>query len=157
VDASIGQLRQISAGDQHSCAVTTTRVAWCWGRSFQGEVGSGFSGVFYQPLRVNSGSTRFLGVSPGGGHSCGVASDNAAWCWGANGLGQLGVTGGANRLSPVGVSGGLELEAIHAGLAHTCALDLEGHAWCWGSNAQGQLGNGNRPTGSAFPVRVGGS
>jgi alpha-tubulin suppressor-like RCC1 family protein len=158
VDASIGQLRQVSAGDQHSCAVTTGKVAYCWGRSFHGESGSGFAGVFYLPLKVNSGATRFLGVSPGGDHVCGVSTENLAYCWGSNSLGQLGsITGGADRLSPIAVSGGLHFKAVHAGLAHTCAVATDGRVWCWGNNLQGQLGNGNPGTGSAVPVRVGAS
>ena len=102
VDASIGQLRQVSAGDQHSCAVTTAKVAYCWGRSFEGESGNGFAGVFYLPVKVNSGATRFLGVSPGGDHVCGVSSENLAYCWGSNSLGQHcgSVTEGPNPAQP---------------------------------------------------------
>ena len=158
VDASIGLLRQTSAGDQHSCAVTRSKVAHCWGRSFNGESGSGFAGVFYLPLAVNAGGTKFLGVSPGGSHTCGVSTYNLAYCWGSNGLGQLGsVTGGADRLSPTRVAGGLRFKAVHAGLSHTCAVGTDGRAWCWGNNAQGQLGNGQPGTGSAVPVAVGGT
>jgi len=158
VDASIGLLRQASAGDQHSCALTTSKVAYCWGRSFHGESGSGFAGVFYLPLAVNARGTKFLGVSPGGGHTCAVSTENLAYCWGSNGLGQLGsVTGGADRLSPTAVAGGLRFKAVQAGLGHTCAVATDGRAWCWGLNANGQLGNGQPGTGSAVPVAVGGS
>ena len=158
VDASIGLLRQASAGDQHSCSVTISKIAYCWGRSFHGESGSGFAGVFYLPLAVNSGGTKFLGVSPGGDHTCGVSTENLAYCWGSNGLGQLGsVTGGADRLSPTAVAGGHRFEALKAGLAHTCGVDMDGRAWCWGNNATGQLGNGHPGTGSAVPVAVGGT
>ena len=158
LDASIGQLRHASAGDQHSCAVTLSKVAYCWGRSFHGETGNGFAGVFYLPVRVNAGGTLFLGVSAGGDHTCGVSTENVAYCWGFNGSGQLGsVTGGADRLSPTPVAGGLRFPAVHAGLAHTCAVATDGRAWCWGNNNQGQLGNGNRGTSSAVPVLVGGT
>ncbi len=157
VDASIGQLRQVSAGDQHSCAVTLAKVAYCWGRSFHGESGSGFAGVFYLPLAVNAGGTKFLGVSPGGGHTCGVSTANLAYCWGSNGLGQLGsVTGGADKLSPTAVAGELHFKAINAGLGHTCGVALDDRSYCWGWNGAGQLGSGNAGTGSSVPVLVGG-
>jgi alpha-tubulin suppressor-like RCC1 family protein len=114
--------------------------------------------VFYQPLKVNAGATRFLGVSPGGDHACGVSTENLAYCWGSNSLGQLGTaTGAADRLSPTAVSGGLKFKAIHAGMGHTCGVTLDDKAYCWGYNGQGQLGNGNPGTGSAVPVRVGGA
>jgi len=157
VDTSIGQLRQVTAGDQHTCAVTVGKVAWCWGRSFDGESGSGFAGVFYSPLQVNAGTTRFLGVSPGGGHTCGISTDSLAWCWGSNSLGQLGSVTSGDRLSPTAVTGGLRFKAVNAGLAHTCAVTSEGRAYCWGLNASGQLGDGHPGTGSAVPVAVAGS
>ena len=158
VDTSIGGLRQVSAGDQHSCALTMSKIAYCWGRSFSGESGTGFAGVFYSPLKVARGAMKFLDVGIGGGHTCGVGTDSLAYCWGSNGSGQLGsVTGGANRLSPTAVAGGHRFKWIHAGLAHSCAIGTDSRAWCWGNNLQGQLGIGHSGSGSAVPVAVGGS
>ena len=105
-----------------------------------------------------AGNLRFLGVSPGGGHTSGVTVDSQAYCWGANSLGQLGsVAGGADRLSPTPVAGGLRFKAVKAGTAHTCGVTTAGRAYCWGWNGQGQLGDGRTGTGSAVPVPVGGS
>ena len=155
VDASPGPYRQASAGDQHGCVVTLGKVAWCWGRSFDGEVGGGSRGVFFGLLEV-AGNLRFLGVSPGGAHTCGVTADNLAYCWGNNSLGQLGsLTGGADRLSPTLVAGGLHFRSLHAGIGHTCGVTTSGRAYCWGANAEGQLGNGHTGTGSSVPVPIG--
>ena len=157
VDASIGGLRQVSAGDQHSCAVTTSRLAYCWGRAHHGESGSGFAGVFYSPLAV-SGGIQFVDLGIGGGHACGVSTESVTYCWGFNGSGQLGsVTGGTDRLKPTPVAGGHRFKWVHAGMSHSCAIDTENRAWCWGTNGQGQLGIGYSGGVSAVPVAVGGS
>jgi alpha-tubulin suppressor-like RCC1 family protein len=146
---------QVTAGDAHTCAVTATKAAWCWGRNWHGQIGIGLvGGSLFLPLQV-VGDVRFLGVSAGGDHACGVNGSGQAYCWGANGIGQLGSpTGGADRPSPTTVAGGLAFKAVHAGLAHTCGVTVDGRAFCWGNNLQGQLGNGNRPTLSTVPVPV---
>jgi alpha-tubulin suppressor-like RCC1 family protein len=156
LDTSIGRLSQVSTGDQFTCALNVNDVAWCWGRSFHGESGSGFTGAFLSPLRVNSGATRFLGVSPGGGHACAIDTNNLAWCWGTNSFGQLGSAPYADQLSPRPVSGGFRFKAVHSGLVHTCALTSQGQAYCWGSNTWGQLGNGHPGPASTVPVAVAG-
>ena len=33
--------RQVSAGGGHTCGVTTTNVAYCWGENYSGQLGDG--------------------------------------------------------------------------------------------------------------------
>src|SRR5207247_137635 len=49
----------------------------------------------------------FAAVRAGGGVTCGVTPAGAAYCWGANGGGQLGNGTQINSPTPVAVSGGL--------------------------------------------------
>lgn len=100
-----------------------------------------------------TGQLRSLAV--GGFHSCGIASDGFAWCWGDNSSGQLGDGSLTTRLAPTPVSGGLRFTTLSAGLLHTCGITLDGDAHCWGWNGYGQLGDGS--TGSrALPTLVAG-
>jgi alpha-tubulin suppressor-like RCC1 family protein len=88
----------------------------------------------------------FIQISGGGGHSCGITSDNKAYCWGANGSGELG-TGSRDEndhLRPLLVSGGLSFRQVKAGLGFTCGVTLADRAYCWGFNGQGQLGDGTK-------------
>ncbi|MEP7383414.1 MAG: hypothetical protein ABI910_17145 [Gemmatimonadota bacterium] len=53
-----GTLRfsEISAGQRHSCALTTTGDPYCWGQGSRGEVGSGGrGGPYVVPVKVTSG------------------------------------------------------------------------------------------------------
>jgi alpha-tubulin suppressor-like RCC1 family protein len=81
-----------------------------------------------------------------------LTTDGAAWCWGANQYGQLGVdtvgdecevdlmADGPCSLRPVRVSGGLTFRSIDAGSEHVCGITRDGVAYCWGKNIVGELG-----------------
>lgn len=102
---------------------------------------------------------RYQIVTAGGAHSCALDVEGAAWCWGSNSAGQLGVsTRHRDRTAPVAVAGDHRFRQISAGGQHTCGVDLDGRGWCWGANDGGQLGDGtsgdrSEPT----PVLLGGS
>jgi alpha-tubulin suppressor-like RCC1 family protein/tRNA A-37 threonylcarbamoyl transferase component Bud32 len=94
-----------------------------------------------------------VSVVAGGLHTCLVAADGRAFCWGGNDQGQLGVAGG-NRLSaPSPVGADLRFTAIAPGLAHSCAIARGGALWCWGENEHGQLGDRSQ-TARGTPVRA---
>ena len=97
--------------------------------------------------------TAIVAVAPGGAHTCALAADGGASCWGGNDRGQLGDGTTTRRATPTPVSGGLRFSAISAGLGHTCAVTGGGAAYCWGRNDRGQLGDGTRVTHPA-PVRI---
>lgn len=152
----------LAAGGQHTCGLTTTGAAYCWGYNQFGQVGGGFTGDRATPVAVAGGLT-FVALTAGGVHSCGLASAGTAYCWGDNGYGELGngdPTGPEQCYSgcstrPVIVSGGLIFSAIVGSADHTCGLTGAGAAYCWGDNHQGQLGNGSA-TSSSIPVAVSG-
>jgi alpha-tubulin suppressor-like RCC1 family protein len=155
--------RQVSAGDEHTCAVTTDDRAYCWGGGFPGEVGDGQHHSEYcmdwddcvtRPAAV-VGGLRFRVVSAGAYHSCGVTTDDRAYCWGSNESGTLGIgtTTGPDICAgnesnwfcstvPVAVFGGLRFRSVSVGRSHSCGVTTDGLAYCWGSNYWGQLGDG---------------
>jgi alpha-tubulin suppressor-like RCC1 family protein len=85
----------VSAEGSHSCGVTTTGVAYCWGMNTMGELGVGTStgpeqcqsggsvGCSTIPVAVAGGLT-FKTVSTAGFHSCGVTTSGVPYCWGEN-------------------------------------------------------------------------
>jgi serine/threonine protein kinase/alpha-tubulin suppressor-like RCC1 family protein/uncharacterized protein YjdB len=94
-------------------------------------------------------------VAAGGAHSCGIAEDGAAVCWGNNAAGQLGGTAtGASAGIPAMVNAG-PFTTLVAGGDHACGLTPGGAAICWGLNTKGQLGNG-RTGGPTAPAAVAG-
>jgi alpha-tubulin suppressor-like RCC1 family protein len=144
----------ITSGGEHTCAVATPGKAYCWGSSTRGQVGSGTTkGSVFDPTSVDtsgplSGKT-IVAVTAGLQHSCALASNGRAYCWGRGTEGQLGDGRGTNATRPVAVdtSGALSgktLVAIDAGSRHTCAVASDGGLYCWGRGRDGQLGYGAR-------------
>jgi hypothetical protein len=97
------------------------------------------------------------GLFAGSGHTCGVTTGGAAWCWGAGGSGQLGngSTGSSTVPVPVTDTGWQMFDSISAGESHVCGLTPSGEAWCWGAGGSGELGNGSTSN-STVPVPVSG-
>ena len=82
-------------------------------------------------------------VSGGQRHSCAVASDGRAYCWGLNGDGQLGIGfSGGNFNTPQLITGTQTWQSVQASQFHTCGLTTGGQMFCWGLNSTGQLGIG---------------
>lgn len=142
-------------GDTHTCGLTEEGTAWCWGSNNAGQLGDDTTTNARQPEpREVIGGHRFRAMVLGSRHTCALDMDGAAWCWGANHVGQLGDGTTETRPEPVQVTSDTRFESISAGDAHTCATTATGAAHCWGSNAFGQLGTTDRAEMSATPVTV---
>jgi alpha-tubulin suppressor-like RCC1 family protein len=141
-----------SAGGLHSCAVTASGEALCWGNNAAGQLGDLTTDNATVPINV-AGGILFASVTAGDRHTCGLTPTGEAFCWGDNSYGQLG-SGGGNSLEPVNVSGGQAFATLAAGADHTCGLTTSGVAYCWGRNDSGQLGDGTKVN-RFTPVAVG--
>ena len=144
---------RVSAGHDHSCALTNDGVAWCWGDNVSGHLGSG--GDFarsFEPVRVASSET-FTTVVAGYYQSCALTESGQMYCWGRNDQGQIGDGSNDNRFTPVPVAGGLTFRALGGGDAFMCGITTGGATWCWGSNRNGELGDSSLPN-QASPVEV---
>ena len=135
------RLVQLSAGSLHTCGLTDTGQAFCWGINSHGELGDGTRSDRSLPTPV-SGGLSFVKISSGDGDTCGLIESGAAYCWGTNSVGELGDGTREARTSPTPVAGGLRFVGISAGVDHTCALAQGGTAYCWGDNYFGSLGDG---------------
>ncbi len=148
----------VGAGEDHTCGLTQTEVAFCWGLNNRGQLGNLSSADrIPRPTEV-AGDLSFRWLSAGISHTCGVATSGVSYCWGRNAEGQLGDGTHVERNSPGEISGALRFAVVSAGGLHTCALTSEGAAYCWGSGAQGQLGNDSSGVGvvRAAPTPVSG-
>jgi alpha-tubulin suppressor-like RCC1 family protein len=128
----------VSAGYSHTCGVTTSGAAYCWGVGSYDSLGMTSS----TPVPIAGGLT-FASVSAGLVHSCGVTTTGAAYCWGEGFYGELG-DGATHGYSdtPVAVVGGLTFRQVSAGGSHSCGVTTAGVAYCWGQNTLGELGTG---------------
>ncbi len=142
----------------------TAGTVWCWGENNSGQLGNGGSSSSSSPVQVTGTGgagnlSGIAGVAAGRDHTCAVASNGSAYCWGANGPGQLGDGTTTSRQNPVQVVGAggsgflAGVTGIDGGEAHTCAASGDGTAWCWGKNDKDQLGT-NGGANSSTPVQV---
>ena len=147
----------VTGGVADTCGVTAAGIAYCWGRNLEGQLGDGTTTNRLTPVLVQApAGVSLAAVGAGDFHTCGVTATGAAYCWGANGSGQLGDgTNTTNRLTPVLVQApaGVSFAAVTAGAVHTCGVTAAGTAYCWGRNVEGQLGDGTT-TDRLTPVRV---
>lgn len=144
----------VTAGERHTCALSSTGEAFCWGRNDSGQLGDGTFTLRATPVPVLTG-LRFKSISAGYAFTCAIDLEGSLYCWGDNREGQLGRPGPSTRL-PTKVASTLAFKAISSGFLHSCAIASNDEAYCWGSNATGRLGTGDRVN-SLVPVKVAGS
>jgi alpha-tubulin suppressor-like RCC1 family protein len=165
------RVTQVSGGDGHSLAVTTSGRIYSWGASACGQLGlqdikempTDAEGYPYQPeprLIETLMGINIVQVACGDAHSVALSSDGMIYSWGGGGCGQLGhpdtmfmprdeddcpyqpVPRLVEGLPP-------RVKAIACGKAHTAAVLSEGLLYTWGAGACGQLGH---PDTSCFPI-----
>ncbi len=152
------RFRQLRAGGFHTCGVTTTNVAYCWGLNSSGQLGDGTMTQRLAPSRVGGGLS-FRQVVPGVFHTCGTTTGNRAYCWGQNTEAQLGIGIFGRRqyrLTPVPVSGSISFQQVLGGGSHSCGVTTDSRVYCWGNNFFGQLGDGTTSRRSTPVAVVGG-
>ena len=156
-------IQSTSAGNLYTCVIASNMRAHCWGKNDYGQLGNNSTTDSLTPVAVVvsgalNGQASIKQIAAGSTHTCAVASNNKAYCWGDNTYGQLGNNSTASSSVPVavdtsGVLSGKSIVQITAGSAHTCAIASDNQVYCWGSNANGRLGN-NSTTNSLVPVAV---
>lgn len=153
------EVKQLTLGFNHACAVKADGTGLCWGDGRNGKLGNGSEDAALEPTEV-SGGLKFKSLSAGAFHTCGVTTESELYCWGRNGPYGWGSFGQA-EYTPTKVEGLSAVESISAGNLHTCALQTDGRLFCFGYNGRGQLGNGTTessktPVEVAFPESAGG-
>ncbi|HEX6307526.1 MAG TPA: hypothetical protein VFZ69_05020 [Longimicrobiales bacterium] len=155
-------LESITVGMSHACGFGADGEAYCWGYRGTGQLGSG-STVVGGPAppaaaAVIDAERVLVRGDAAFGFSCAVDVSGAAWCWGANAVGQLGDGTTEDRTVPVRIAGNMQFDDLSLGgdaYGYACGLATDGTAWCWGSNLRGQLGTGDRVS-RATPTAVAG-
>ena len=152
---------KLSASGNVTCALASDNKAYCWGENGSGQTGVGNTTTPVKaPTQVVQGARPDMtakSVAAGYQHSCVVASNDGAYCFGYR-L-QAGVSTGAlgdknsspvpqNIPSPTAVtntgalSGGQAKQLSTEGGIYTCAIGMNGQMYCWGlANNNWQLGS----------------
>ena len=162
IDFGTGRsVRQISAGEEHTCALLDNDTVKCWGNGTDGRLGQGATnhigddpnemGDNLAAIDLGTGRTA-KSITAGGLHSCAILDNNTLKCWGGNYFGALGQGMSDNlgdnpnemgdNLNAIDLGTGRTAKSLAAGVIHTCALLDNDTIKCWGDSLTGQLGQG---------------
>ncbi|MCL2825403.1 MAG: RCC1 repeat-containing protein, partial [Polyangiaceae bacterium] len=127
-------VKAIACGGNHTCAITSTGHAMCWGHNALGQLGNDNLTDRLVPTHVSTSSV-IAGISAATCSTCALTQSGSVMCWGCGWCGSL------NVLTTVdGLESGVR--SIFSGYEVSCALTFGGSALCWGDGYFGQLGNG---------------
>ena len=142
--------RQISAGYEHTCGLTTGGDLYCWGYGVDVRLGSYDPNEYcgspanncaHAPRPVAPVGVKFATLSAGDEVSCALSTVGTAYCWGVDPLGSYNQS---NSLKPLEVTGGHSFSAIAVGHGNVCALKDDQQVLCWGYNSNGETGTGDQ-------------
>ena len=163
IDLGTGRtVRDIEAGDNHTCAILDNESVKCWGSNTSGQLGLGdtnsrgdgpnYMGDNLTAVDLGTGRTA-KAIAAGSAHTCAILNNDSVKCWGSNTSGQLGLGDinsrgdGPNEMGDsllsIDLGTGKTARAISAGDSHTCAVLDNASLKCWGKNDSGQLGLGD--------------
>jgi alpha-tubulin suppressor-like RCC1 family protein len=134
-------VRDVAAGEDHSCALLDAGNVKCWGENYAGQLGDGTFDASLVPVDVlELGDV--VQVAVGDASTCALDAAGVVTCWGADyaGFFEVGAVEGAT--------------AIAMGELHACALTTTHGVKCWGRNGLGALGDGTGMDSVFDPVDV---
>jgi hypothetical protein len=125
---------EITAGEMHTCGVTTAAFTYCWGRA------AGFRGSEDSPIPQSENVPILHSLAAGDLMTCGLMSDDQAFCFGANVSGVLGF--GFTIVAPGSgpIVGGYKFRTLIGGGLRVCAITWDSMLFCWG---RGPVGDGS--------------
>lgn len=141
----------ISAGENHTCLLSSTGNLRCYGYNYFGQLGYGNTnnyGMFDTgpaptlPVVDVSSTHAVVDIHVSGTHSCALLSNGSVKCWGNGSIGKLGYGNEDNvgdssgemgaSLPTVNLGTGRTARAIAVGETNSCALRDNDTLVCWG-------------------------
>lgn len=156
---SFKKLAELGVSQSRNCAIMSDDNAYCWGEGGRGQLGNNAYSSSKTPVAVYTQGTlngkTIKQITTGLDHTCVIASDDKAYCWGWAGGGALGNSTTIGSKVPIEVTDtySSSVSQITAGYRHTCLLNSLGNLYCWGGGDTGELGDGQSKS-SRTPVGV---
>ena len=158
---SFGAVAGVSAGNDHTCALTTAGEVVCWGKNDAGQLCRGTTetigdepGEMGDKLVAVPLPVPAVKIVSGLQHTCALGNAGGVYCWGSGKYGRLGRGSESNfgdlpehvvsDLAPLRFPNDRKVQDIAAGDEHTCVLFEDNSVGCWGRNTLGQLGHGTK-------------
>ena len=134
-------IKSLVSNSDENCILTDDGSSYCWG-----SVNSGLGNPRDVSVLTRSGNVgilanltiKYIGMSDH--HTCVIASDNNAYCWGEDSGSVLGNNGGSMNNGPVAVdtSGALKgktIKSMSVSYGHTCVIASDDKVYCWGGDS----------------------
>ena len=163
------QFTEIVAGTAHTCGITASRDAYCWGWDDVGQLGVGDVSAercYFQPCsrtpRLVAGGHEWAQLSATDRATCGVTTAGELYCWGKDVGGSDGMyCESPDNLvgcthTPILIASSKSYKASGIGNVHRCEQAVDDTLDCWGANSSGAFGNGTSDTYSSTPVTAAG-
>jgi len=126
----------ISAGHEHSLAITLGGQLYAWGVNSAGQLGDGTQVTRFSPVPIVSS---VQSVSGGGAHTLAIKTDGSLWAWGFNTHHQIGNNSILQQTEPFPIREEYRFSSVSAGIRHSLAICVEGNIFSWGDNQFGQV------------------
>ena len=123
--ADLTNVVNISAGDEHSCALLRDGTVHCWGTNDVGQLGDGTSSRRAAAARVPE-LTAVRSLSTSGNGTCAVRTDGSLWCWGDTAASEK------PTLQPTAVPGVSDARSVLLAQRDPCVVTTGGRVFCVG-------------------------
>jgi serine/threonine protein kinase len=137
----------ISAGVDHTLALSDAGEVFSWGSGSGGKLGHGNFEWYSSPRKIDSLKHKIVSVAAGTDHSLACTHDGHVYSWGAGLFGALGHGNSENlnapkQIIPFSPSWSV-VKFVGAGNSYSVALTSDGKLYSWGSGVSGVLGHKN--------------
>ena len=148
------KVKQITTGEDYSCALLTNGNVRCWGYGANGRLGyANTDNIGDDESPASAGDVNVGGevkqISASYAHSCALLTNGNVRCWGWGAYGRLGygntddIGDNESPASAGDVNVGGTVKQIALGTDHSCALLTNGNVRCWGKSNSSGLGYAN--------------
>ena len=143
---SIGEIKEIAAGDNHCLALSTSGRLYGWGANSLRQLGMDTKERYLsEPIEIevkdkNDNAILFNNIAAASAHSIAISTDGSVWVWGSNAYGQLG-TDTTRIKDPKSIY--VSAETVVAGEKACGLITNRGYVMMSGDNKNGALGTGN--------------
>ncbi len=157
------QFEKVSAGFNHSIALSTSGDVYTWGKNTYGQLGNGTTIDKTTPDKITQffhlqSDEVITDIISGDEFSIAITSNNRIFTWGYNWHGQLGDGTKDNSNLPLDITDNFDFqsdESIDKIVAtyHSILLTSKGRVFAWGNNMHGELGDGTNES-KTTPVEI---
>lgn len=142
---SLQKIVQVTAGSNHTAALTADQQVISWGNNEMNQLGHSADQVFRVRPKIMRGIEKLFAVQVvcGDTHTVVLTANGDVFTCGSNAVGSTGhgeFKGNKDKLTHVDALKSVPISQVAAGAHHTIACSVSGLVYSWGRNRFGQLG-----------------